>query len=108
MNERRQLRRFSLKLKAHYTGEDTIDNWKECIILDVTYNGMGLKFPSGETIRVGTPIYLAIAIEQALRPVRLRGVIKWEEEGADGCICGVELGEIMDEVTWNNLVHYMS
>ena len=107
MNERRLLRRFSLKLKAHYTFEDKSDNWKECSILDVTYSGMGVKFHSAEIIKVGTPIYLAIVIDQALRPVRLRGVIKWEGEGTDGCVCGVELGEIMDEVTWNNLVHYM-
>jgi hypothetical protein len=108
MNERRQLRRFSLKLKAHYTFEDERDNWRECSIIDVTYNGMGLQFHSFETIKVGTPIHLAIVIDQALRPVRIRGVIKWEGKGADGCVCGVELGEIMDEVTWNNLVYYMT
>ena len=107
MNERRQLRRFSLKLKAHYTFEEEKDNWKECSIIDVTYNGMGLKFPSLETVKVGTTIYLAIVIDEALRPVRLTGVIKWGGEGADDCVCGVELADIVDEVTWNNLVHYM-
>jgi hypothetical protein len=108
MKERRQLRRFSLKLKAHYTFEDKKDNWKECSIIDVTYNGMGLKFHSPETIEIGTAIHLAIVIDEALRPVRLKGVIKWGGEGADSCVCGVELAEIMDEVAWNNLVHYMS
>jgi hypothetical protein len=107
MNERRQLRRFSLKLKAHYTFEDKKDNWKECSIIDVTYNGMGLKFHSRETIKVGTPVHLAIVIDEALSPVRLKGVIKWGGEGADGYVCGVELTEIMEEVTWNNLIHYM-
>ena len=107
MSERRQLRRFSLKLKAHYTFEVESDNWQECSIIDITHNGMGLKFPSPETLKLGTPIYLAIVIDEAVRPVRLTGVIKWGGEGADGCVCGVELAEIVDEVTWNNLVHYM-
>jgi hypothetical protein len=108
MNERRQLKRFSLKLKAHYTFEKERANWKECSIVDVTYNGMGLKFTSPETVKVGTPIYLAIVIDEAVRPVRLKGVIRWGGEGADGCVCGVELAEIVDEVAWNNLVLYMS
>jgi len=69
---------------------------------------MGLKFPAHETIKVGTPVYLAIIIDEAVGPVRLKGVIKWGGEGADGCACGVELAEIVDEVTWNNLVVYMS
>jgi hypothetical protein len=107
MNERRGLRRFSLKLKAHYAFEDKRDNWKDCSIIDVTYSGMGLKFHSLETIKVGTAIHLAIVIDEALRPVRVKGVIKWRGEGADGCVCGVELAEIMDEITWNNLIHYM-
>jgi len=108
MSERRQLRRFSLKLKAQYSFDEERENWKECSIVDVTYNGMGLKFPLRETIKVGTPIFLAIIVDEAVRPVRLRGVIKWGGEGPAGCVCGVELAQIVDEVTWNNLVHYMS
>ena len=107
MSERRQLRRFSLTLKAHYTFDDTRDYRKDCTIVDVTYNGMGLKFHTQETISLGTPIYLTIYVDEALRPVRLKGVIKWKGEGTDCYVCGVELAEIMDEVTWNNLVHYM-
>ena len=108
MHERRHLRRFSLKLKALYTFDDTLDTWKDCSIIDMTYNGMGLQFPSPETIRIGSAIYLAIVIDEDVRPVRLKGVIQWGGEGADGCVCGVELAEIMDEITWNNLIHYMS
>lgn len=108
MSERRQLRRYALKLKAQYSFEEERDNWKACSIIDVTYNGMGVKFPSRETVKVGTPIYLAIIIDEAVSPVRLKGVIKWGGEGAAGCVCGVELAEIVDEVTWDNLVHYMS
>jgi len=107
MNERRQLKRFSLKLKAHYTFEDKNESWKECSIIDVTHNGMGVKFHSRETVKTGTPIYLAIVIDVSLSPVRLKGVIKWGGESADSGVCGVELTEIMEEVTWNNLIHYM-
>ncbi|MHC5076930.1 MAG: PilZ domain-containing protein [Planctomycetota bacterium] len=107
MDERRQLKRFSLKLKAHYTFEDTQENWKECSIIDITNNGMGVKFHSLESVETGTPIHLAIVIDETLRPVRLKGVIKWGGEGADTSVCGVELTEIMEEVTWNNLIHYI-
>jgi len=107
MNERRHLKRFSLKLNAFYAFDDPSDTWKECSIIDVTYNGMGLKFPSPETIKVGSAIHLAIVIDEDSRPVRLKGVIQWGGEGADSCVCGVKFAEIMSEITWNNLLHYM-
>ena len=107
MNERRQLKRFSLTFKAHYTFEDKEENWKECSIVDITNSGMGVKFHALESVVPGTPIHLAIVIDEALRPVRLKGVIKWGEEGAESSVCGVELNEIMEEVTWNNLIHYI-
>lgn len=108
MNERRHLKRFSLKLKARYRFDDMKGTWKECSVVDMTSKGMGLKFHTRETLTEGAPIFLAIVIDDHPRPVQLKGVVQWGGEGADGCACGVQLTEILDEITWNNLVQYMS
>ena len=43
-----------------------------------------------------------------LKPISIKGTLKWIGEGENNLVGGVELTEVLDEITWSNLIHYMS
>jgi len=108
MENRRRLKRFSIQLKAQYSFEDTKKSWKQCTIIDATHSGMGIRFKTHERITAGSTIHLEIFVSQELEPVSIKGTLKWLGEGENNFVGGVELPEVLDEITWSNLVHYMS
>ena len=69
---------------------------------------MGIRFKVPEKIDAGSNIHLQISVSQTLRPIRVKGKLKWVGEGENNFVGGVELTEVLDEITWSNLLHYMS
>lgn len=95
-------------MNAQYSFDDTKNSWKECTIIDATYNGMGLKFKTPEKIDTGSNIHLEILVSEEIKPIRIKGTLKWIGEGGNNFVGGVEFTEVLDEITWSNLIHYMS
>lgn len=108
MENRRRLKRFSMQLNAQYSFDDTPKNWKECTIIDATYKGMGIRFKIPEKIETGSNIHLEILVSKEITPIRIKGTLKWVGEGGNNFVGGVELTEVLDEITWSNLIHYIS
>ena len=108
MENRRRLKRFSMQLNAQYSFKDTIKGWRQCTIIDATYNGMGIRFKTPEKIDAGSNIHLEILVSKELKPIRIKGTVRWIGEGENNYVGGVELTEVLDEITWSNLIHYMS
>ena len=108
MENRRRRKRFSMQLNAKYSFEDTIKDWRQCTIIDATYNGMGIRFKTPKKIDAGSNIHLEILVSKELKPIRIKGTVRWIGEGENNYVGGVELTEVLDEITWSNLIHYMS
>ena len=108
MENRRRCKRFSMQLNAQYSFEDTKKSWRQCTIVDATYNGIGIRFKTPEKIDAGSNIHLEILVSKELKPISIKGKLKWIGEGENNLVGGVELTEVLDEITWSNLIRYMS
>ena len=108
MESRRRFKRFSIKLNAKYIFEDSKKSWEQCTIIDATHKGMGIRFNTPETSNSGSTIHLEILVSKEIEPISLKGTLKWIGEGGNDFVGGVELKEGLDEITWANIIHYMS
>jgi hypothetical protein len=86
-NKRRSYR-ISEELKAQYLLKGEGD-WKECIITDLSREGMGITFQTSEIIDIGTTIQLKIFASALSEPVNAIGVLKWIERREDHIIGGI-------------------
>lgn len=108
MENRRRHKRFSMQLDAQYCFDDTKKNWKHCTIMDANHKGMGIKFKKPETTAAGSTIHLEIWVGKELNPIAIKGTLQWIGEGGNNFVGGVELTEVLDEITWSNLIHYIT
>jgi hypothetical protein len=108
MENKRRLKRFAIQLNAQYCFDDKEESWKECTIIDATYEGMGIRFKAPEKIDTGSNIHLKLSIAKEIKPIRIKGILKWIEQGGNNFVGGVKLTETLDAIIWSNLMHYMS
>ena len=89
MEERRKTARFITKLKAQYRLKDEED-LKECTIINVSREGMGITFQTRDRIKVDSTIHLRIVLPENPKTVEVIGKLRWIEERADNFIGGIE------------------
>jgi Tfp pilus assembly protein PilZ len=91
--------RFSTNLNGRYFIEELGENWERCTVFDVSRKGVGIKFHTTETIQVGSTINLEIKVPSEREPMHLRGTLRWIKQEDNEYTGGIELIEVLDEIT---------
>lgn len=87
-----KIRRFSrvpANMKAQYLLEEDKD-WKECTVVNISREGMGITFQTREKITVDSTIHLRVLMPNESAPINIKGMIKWVEKRGDDSIGGIE------------------
>jgi len=101
--EKRRLRRFNTNLKAKFVSKESLRGGEECIIIDFSQKGMGAKVFSIEDTIVGSNIILEVFTPGELKPIIVKGTIRWSKKIENGYISGVELSKELDEINLTKL-----
>jgi len=90
MEERRKSARVPIKLRGlyHLQGEES---WKECSVVDLSRNGMGIAFLTQEEIDVGSTIHLKVFYLKEPNTANIKGILKWIKPMENGFIGGIEI-----------------
>ena len=90
MEERRKSARVPIKLRGlyHLQGEES---WKECSVVDLSRNGMGIAFLTQEEIDVGSTIRLKVFHLKEPNTANIKGILKWIKPMENGFIGGIEI-----------------
>ena len=103
MDDRRKFLRFPLQLGARYTAENE-DKWKECSVVDISREGMGVIIYSIEAISKGALLEIEIHAPMQDDPMRIEGKLVWLKEIKDDPLFnyagGVQLTSISPENKW--------
>lgn len=91
--------RFSTNLKARYFIRDMGEGWGECTVFNVSRKGMGVNFHTREKIEAGSTIHLKIILPSEPEPMNVKGTLRWIKQVKNECIGGIELTEVLDEIT---------
>ena len=99
MEENRLHIRFSTNLHARYSIKELGTHWENCTIFDVSRKGMGIKFHTTETIQRDSIINLEIRVPSEREPMNVKGTLRWIKEEDGEYTGGIELIEVLDEIT---------
>ena len=103
MDERRKYIRFPVKLNARYE-EKNGGNWKECSVIDISREGMGISIYSRESINKGASLRMEITVPVKDGPIDMEGVLIWirelKEDPQFNYIGGVRISSITPEDKW--------
>ena len=103
MDDRRRFLRFPLQLGARYA-ETNGDNWKECSVIDISREGIGIIIHSKEAISKGTLLNLEIDGPVKDDQITVAGKLVWLKELKDDpsfkYAAGVQLTSIAPEDKW--------
>ena len=77
--------------------------WKECTTVDVSRNGICLRFGETKTPPLGSTIGLKIPSFKALKPIYIIGILKWAIKEEAQFVGGVELNDTLSEYEWVKL-----
>lgn len=91
MAGKRKSRRFTTSLKAHYSLGESEGDGKECTVINVSGNGAGLEFYTHEKLGVNADITLKIFAPEATDPIRVKGILRWVNQGEKDFVGGVEV-----------------
>jgi hypothetical protein len=104
MDERRKYIRFPVTLQARYEERSGGGGWKECSVIDISREGMGISIYSREEIGTGTGLRMEITVPVKQEPVVMEGVLMWLRELHDdphfNYIGGVRISSITAEDKW--------
>ena len=103
MDERRKFIRFPIELIARYS-ENDVKDWKECSVIDISREGMGINIYAGEYISEGLILQMEITVPVQGDPLAVTGTLMWIREVKDDSrfnyLGGVKLLSIKPEDKW--------
>ncbi len=102
MKSARRVNLCFTNLKGYYQLEYTND-WKECIISNISRYGIGIRLLTGNKIPVGSKMTIRILRPQELELFNLKGILRWIKKDDNCLVGGIELDEILDTVQWRKL-----
>jgi len=100
MDTERRFPRFAKKREAKVF---LTARWKVCTTVDVSRNGICVRFDETENPRLGSAIGLEIPSFKALKPICIKGILKWAKKEASQFVGGVELNDQLTEYEWIKL-----
>ena len=95
--------RFFLQLRARYSVEGGEVNWGECIVMNASRKGMGIKFLTQDKINAGSTVHLKISVPGEITPPSVTGILRWMGKEEDHFIGGIQFTEELDEIEWAKL-----
>ena len=102
MDERRKYIRFPVMLQARYA--ESGGGWKECSVIDISREGMGISIYSREEIATGSRLQMEINLPVRNDPVAMEGVLMWIRKLKDdppfNYLGGVRISSITPEEKW--------
>jgi hypothetical protein len=108
MDERRKFMRFPVELIARYSESDVKD-WKECSVIDISREGMGINIYAGEYISEGLILQMEITVPVQDEPIAVTGTLMWirglKDDPRFNYLGGVKLLSIKPEDKWT-LIEY--
>ena len=103
MDERRKFIRFPLELIARYS-ESEVKDWKECSVIDISREGMGINIYAREHINEGSILEMAITLPVQDDSIAVQGTLMWITELKDdprfNYLGGIQLLSIKPEDKW--------
>jgi hypothetical protein len=90
MEERRRCSRFETKLSAYYFFDKNNGSSHECTVVDVSREGMGIKFNRSRKIEIGATLYLTISVPTEGMLISVKGIIRQLREQAGDYFGGIE------------------
>ena len=100
---KRRLRRFNTNLKAKFVSKESPRGGEECIIIDFSEKGMGVKVFLIEDTIIGSNVILEVFTPGELKPIIVKGTIKWSKKIENGYLSGIELSKELDEINLSKL-----
>jgi len=91
MKERRRAIRFPTNLKGKYSKLEKRRDWKECVIINVSYSGMAVRFNTSSPPVLGSTVKLKIPLGKEDELLNVIGILMWLEEGVNFFVGGVKL-----------------
>jgi len=76
MDDRRKYKRFPVQLSAQYLGENG-KKWKECSVINISREGMGIEVYMREKIHVGSILQLEIDVPVKNKQISVMGTLMW-------------------------------
>ena len=95
----RRHHRFEAGLKALYYVRDENEGLEKCRIVNVSYRGLGIQFNQAKTCETSLAINLGVVVKWQVRPISLKGRIRWLRENQKYPLGGVELDDALDNMT---------
>ena len=99
MKEQRREPRIPTPRKAHYFLKEGTSTLKECIVIDVSHKGMGIRFNTSEELHLGSTVIIDLTDSSVRKSLYVAGSLRWIEEGVNFFIGGIELTESLDDIT---------
>ena len=103
MDERRKFIRFPTELISRYS-ESGENDWKECSVIDISREGMGINVSAQEYISEGVILQMEITVPVQDDPISVTGTLMWIRELKDNprfnYLGGVKLLSIKPEDKW--------
>ena len=79
MEDRRKYRRFPIQLSARYL-EENEKEWKECSVINISREGMGIEVYVSERIHIGSILQFEIVVPIKEEPIDVIGTLMWIKE----------------------------
>jgi len=106
MEDKRKYKRFPSQFSARYL-EENKKEWRECCVINVSREGMGIEIYMQEAIRIGSILQLEIVVPVKKEPINAMGTLMWIRELKSdpkfNFIGGVKLITIDPEDKWELL-----
>ncbi len=90
MEERRKCGRFETRLPAYYYFDKNNGSSHECTVVDVSREGMGIKFNRSSKMEIGSTLYLTISVPTEDKHISVKGILRQFREQGSGYFGGVE------------------
>ena len=107
MENKRKYNRFPLNLKARYLQEDDHQEWKECSVVDISREGVGIEVYLRERISINSILHLEIIAPEKEKLIKASGFLMWIKEFKGNSkfnfIAGMELTKIDSDDKWTLL-----
>ena len=103
MENRRRFSRCLTQMEVKYFLKKGEKSWKECTIFNISRNGVGMKFQTGEDVSIGSTVHLEIAVPMESVPINVEGMLMWIKKVENDFIGSIELTEVLDDVKWSKL-----
>ena len=104
MEDKRKYHRFPINLKARYLQEDDHQEWKECSVIDISREGVGIEVYLRERISINSILHLEIIAPKKEKLIKASGVLMWIKEFKGNSkfnfIAGMELTKIDPDDKW--------